>query len=66
MLAISMRSKGSIDISFEIAIFENTGDSFLLFQMLTKVFKILFFGGECAYITELATETEYFRGHHSC
>ncbi len=66
MLAISMRSKCSINISFETAIFENTGDSFLLFQMLTKVFKKLFFSGKCAHITELATETEYFRGSHSC
>lgn len=62
MLVISMQSKGSIDNSFEIAIFEQRWQ----FLAFSNVFKILYFSVECAYITELATEIEYFRGSHSC
>lgn len=65
MLPASVGSKSSIDVSFEIAVFENTGDRFLLFQMSTKMLKILSFSGDCAYTAALATETEYFRGSDS-
>ena len=61
MLATFVGCKGSIDVSFKIAIFENTGNSFLLLQMSTKMCKILSFIRDCAFTAALAIETEYFR-----